>query len=116
MRKVVLFLCLPFAVCAFIALSAYQNHQNKLSNLALARGIEKYKREQPGWPHNFATIEPYLEEPDTVRPMSPTFFPISDREAYLEENTWSNGSAKRVGFRVILSSNGKCTLHPSRRL
>ena len=48
--------------------------------------------------------------------MDPTFLPISDHEAYMEENVWSSISTQRRGFRIIESANGTCTLQPSQHL
>jgi hypothetical protein len=116
MRKLLIFFMLPTLIVSYFAYGVYERRQNEQTVQALAKGIEKFKRAESGWPQDFSNIEPYLENADAVRSLNPTFLPISEREAYMEHNTWSSMAAKRVSSRVVLGADGTCTLLPTRRL
>jgi hypothetical protein len=116
MRTVIVFLLVPIVACAFLAYSVYQDRLNDRGNVELTHAIEKFKRNQSGWPHDASSLEPYVDEPDAIRSMSPTFLPLSNNEAYMEENVWSMLSAKRESFRVTVSPSGACSINPTARL
>jgi hypothetical protein len=116
MRKVIIFLLIPICIPSYLAFNAFENYQNRQINESLARGLERYRKHRRDWPHDFDSLAPYLDKPEDIRPLSPTFLPLNAHEAYMEETQWTSNHAQRQGFRIIENSNGSCSIHPAQRL
>ena len=112
MKAILILIFAPALGLGYLVYSLILGHQNSLTNEAIANGIAAYKKQHTGWPHGFSDLQPYLQESQRYQSVDPTFLPLGESKACMEENVSTTTGTKRMRFTVTAQADGSYTIQP----